>query len=214
MSDNECSEQDLNALRSGDLEVLARCFQREEPRLRSVLRFRLDPMLSRRIDLDDLLQEVYVAAAKRIQAFADGGFQSVFLWLRLIALQTLVDQQRHHLGAEKRDVGKERSIKQGNTTAVTSWCFAQHLVATATSPSALMQREDLIEKVHTAIAGLEDKDQEILALRHFVELRNAEIAELLDITAKTASIRYVRALQRLQESLKDVAGFTALGGAS
>ncbi len=214
MSDNDVTEQDLCELREGNLDTLARCFQAEQPRLRSVLRFRLDPMLSRRLDLDDLLQEVYVAAAKRIQAFADGGFQSVFLWLRLIALQTLVDQQRHHLGAEKRDAAKERAINQGNTTAVTSWCFAQHLVATATSPSAVIQREDLIEKVHTAIAGLDAHDQEILALRHFEELRNSEIAELLGITAKTASIRYVRALQRLQESLKDVAGFTALGAAS
>ena len=49
-------------------------------------------------------------------------------------------------------------------------------------------------------------DQEILALRHFEELGNNEVAEVLGIEPKAASIRYIRALKRLKEILSTVPG--------
>ena len=50
-------------------------------------------------------------------------------------------------------------------------------------------------------------DQEVLALRHFEELSNGEVAEVLGIGQKAASIRYVRALKRLRAVLSEVPGF-------
>jgi len=47
----------------------------------------------------------------------------------------------------------------------------------------------------------------VLALRHFEELTNKETAEVLGIEVKAASIRYVRALERLKSVLKGVPGF-------
>ena len=47
-------------------------------------------------------------------------------------------------------------------------------------------------------------DREVLALRHFEELTNQEVAFELGISIKAASIRYVRALQRLREILSEV----------
>ena len=50
-------------------------------------------------------------------------------------------------------------------------------------------------------------DREVLALRHFEELTNSEVAEVLDIQQKAASIRYVRAIARLKDILVQVPGF-------
>jgi RNA polymerase sigma-70 factor (ECF subfamily) len=50
-------------------------------------------------------------------------------------------------------------------------------------------------------------DQEVLALRHFEELSNSEVAEVLGIQQKAASIRYVRALRRLKDILSQIPGF-------
>ena len=44
-------------------------------------------------------------------------------------------------------------------------------------------------------------DREILALRHFEELSNAEAAHLLDIRESAASKRYTRALKHLKDVL-------------
>jgi RNA polymerase sigma-70 factor (ECF subfamily) len=50
-------------------------------------------------------------------------------------------------------------------------------------------------------------DQEVLALRHFEELTNGEVAEVLGIQQKAASIRYVRAIRRLKAVLSELPGF-------
>ena len=44
-------------------------------------------------------------------------------------------------------------------------------------------------------------DREVLALRHFEQLTNAETARVLGISETAASKRYVRALERLKEIL-------------
>jgi RNA polymerase sigma-70 factor (ECF subfamily) len=50
-------------------------------------------------------------------------------------------------------------------------------------------------------------DREVLALRHFEELGNAETAEILGIQPAAASKRYVRALARLRQILEALPGF-------
>ena len=63
-------------------------------------------------------------------------------------------------------------------------------------------REELVEQLQRAINSMSLIDQEVLALRHFEELTNSEVAEVLVIQEKAASIRYVRALKRLKEILE------------
>ena len=54
---------------------------------------------------------------------------------------------------------------------------------------------------------MEPIDREVLALRHFEELTNSEVAEVLGIQQKAASIRYVRALKRLKDVVGKIPGF-------
>ena len=58
-----------------------------------------------------------------------------------------------------------------------------------------------------ALNTLDPLDREILTLRHFEELSNNEVAELLGLQKAAASNRYVRALGRLREALGKVPGF-------
>jgi RNA polymerase sigma-70 factor (ECF subfamily) len=54
-------------------------------------------------------------------------------------------------------------------------------------------------------------DREVLALRHYENLTNAEAAEVLGIQERAAAKRYLRALERLREMLSDMpGGFTGL----
>jgi RNA polymerase sigma-70 factor (ECF subfamily) len=53
-------------------------------------------------------------------------------------------------------------------------------------------------------------DREMLALRHFEELTNSEAAQVLNMTAQAASMRYVRAIGRLRQVLEAIPGFPAL----
>jgi RNA polymerase sigma-70 factor (ECF subfamily) len=54
---------------------------------------------------------------------------------------------------------------------------------------------------------LDPTDREVLALRHFEELSNQEVAALLGIQTAAASKRYVRAIERLKDALDRMPGF-------
>ena len=187
-------------LRQGEAAAMAELFARHRPRLWRMVHFRLSRQLHGRVDADDVLQEAYLAAARRIEHYAKGGFTSAFLWLRVVVQQTLVDVHRRHLGAAKRDAGREVAL-YGHYPQATSASLAIQLVGDWTSPSQAAARGELLDRVQAAIASMNPLDQEILALRHFEELTNAEAAQSLGIEPKAASIRYVRALQRLKDVL-------------
>jgi RNA polymerase sigma-70 factor (ECF subfamily) len=67
-------------------------------------------------------------------------------------------------------------------------------------------RVELSTRLEDAIESMEPIDREVLALRHFEELTNSEVAEVLGIQQKAASIRYVRALRRLREVVGKIPG--------
>ena len=68
-------------------------------------------------------------------------------------------------------------------------------------------REEMSKQLEEALEDMNAIDREVLALRHFEELTNSEVAEVLGIQQKAASIRYVRAIARLKTVLDNIPGF-------
>lgn len=195
-------------LERGDEEALAAFFELHRERLWRMVSFRLDRRLHGRVDPDDVLQEGYLAAAQRLKHYGgetDAG-RSPFVWLRLVVIQTMIDVHRKHLGAQMRDADREVAIQGCVYPLATSASIAIHLVGNLTSPSRAALRAEMIGRVEEAIEKMDRVDQEILALRHFEELSNSEVAEVLGIQQKAASIRYVRAIRRLKANLSHVPG--------
>lgn len=200
-ADSEGLEQ---RLRQGDSQALAELFAQERERLWRVVHFRMAEPLRGRLDPDDVLQEAFLAASKRLKHYADSPATSPFIWLRMIVNQTLIDLHREHLGAQQRDAAREVSIDGAAYGQATSASVAIHLIGSFTSPSGAAARADMLTLVQSAIEQMDPIDREVLALRHFEELSNSEVAEALGIEQKAASIRYVRALRRLKEVLAQV----------
>jgi RNA polymerase sigma-70 factor (ECF subfamily) len=201
----------IDRLIDGDEQVLGEQFARHRDRLWRMVHFRLDHRLTGRVDADDILQEAYLDAAQRTRHLADSPPPSVFLWLRMIVLQTLINVHRRHLGAKMRDAGREVSLQAG-WSHPTSVSLAAKLLDSITSPSGAAIREELTLRLEEALDSLAPIDREVLVLRHFEELSNSEVAEVLQIQQKAASIRYVRALSRLQNVLSSVPGFGLMPG--
>lgn len=195
-------------LKRGDEHALADLFSRHRSRLEQIVEFRLDRRLTGRVDPEDVLQEAYLDAAERIEHFVNEHSGSVFVWLRLIVYQTLANVHRRHLGAQMRDVSREFSIfgHRGQPEASTS--LALQLLGRLTTPSQAAIREETAEKLTSAIELLGPLDREVLTLRHFEQLTNSEVAEVLGIQKKAASIRYIRALRRLKVVLENTPGFS------
>jgi RNA polymerase sigma-70 factor (ECF subfamily) len=107
---------------------------------------------------------------------------------------------RMHLGAQARDAARDVAIPAGPAFAAAD-SMAGQLVGHLTSPSQAAVRHELQDRVRAALAEMDPLDREVLALRHFEELGNQEVADVLGISKDAASKRYVRALKRLREAL-------------
>ncbi|SMP71337.1 RNA polymerase sigma-70 factor, ECF subfamily [Neorhodopirellula lusitana] len=189
-------------LKLGDLTLFDDAFSRHRPRLWQIIHFRLSDQVRARVDADDVLQDVYLDAEKRLNHFVEGDFPSLFLWLRLVTGQTLSRVHRRHLATESRSTLRESSPNDGNLFGNTSLCLSQRFIAHMTSPSQAAVKAELIVEVRSALESMNEIDREVLALRHFEELTNQEVAIELDIKPKAASIRYMRALERLRGVLE------------
>jgi RNA polymerase sigma-70 factor (ECF subfamily) len=161
----------------------------------------LDPRLRGRLDESDVLQESYLDAIRRFAEYEANPSVPLFVWVRSLTLQRMVDLHRYHLGAQVRDVGREISLCAGPMPEACSVSLAAQLVGRLTTPSQAAVRIERQLAVQSALAAMEPLDREILALRHFEMLTNEETSQVLAIKPKTASKRYIRALQRLKEVL-------------
>lgn len=186
---------------TGDDAARAALFQKHRDRLRSLVKLRLDRRIASRIDASDVVQEAYLDYRKRFDDFARDPAQPFYLWLRRLTGQRLVDLHRTHLGAQKRDAGREVSIYRGGLPEASSASLAAQLLGRRTTASQAVQRAELKLRVQQALDALEPIDREVLTLRHFELLSNDEAAEVLKITKQAASNRYVRALKRIKIEL-------------
>ena len=196
-------------LKQGDEQALAEFFSVHRDRLWRMIHFRLDRRLHGRVDADDVLQEAYLDAHLRLPHYAEESDMSVFVWLRCIVGQTLIDIHRKHLGAQMRNADREVSIHAKALSDSTSVSLAAQLLGQITSPSHAAMRVELGSQLEEALDQMNPIDREVLALRHFEELTNSEVAEVLGIQQKAASIRYVRAIRRLKEILTQIPGMNA-----
>lgn len=190
-------------LKAGDVTVFSEVFTVHRSRIWQIIHFRLNDQVRGRVDPDDVVQEIYLAAAQRIKHFIEGDFASCFLWLRLVASQTLSKIHRTHLGTAGRCAFRETNTLGHNRWGKTSLCLSQRFVAHMASPSHAAIKVETISQIRNALEGMNEIDREVLSLRHFEELTNQEVASELGIKSKAASIRYMRALERLRGCLKD-----------
>ncbi len=197
----------LRQAAAGDQQALAALFARYRDRLRKLVHLRLDRRLSGRIDPSDVLQDAYLDVARRFPEYAADPAVPFYLWLRTLTGQRLVELHRRHLGAQMRDAGQEVSLYRGALPAASSVSLAQHLLAGLTSPTQAAVREEMRLRLQEALNSMDALDREVVVLRHFEELSNAEAAEVLGIEPPAASKRYIRALRRLKAILDAVPGF-------
>ena len=152
-----------------------------------------------RVGPDDVIQDAFLDAAGRLAGYLLAPGVPVSVWLRGLVVQRLLTAQRAHLAVKGRAVTREVAA-DGHAVADS---MAGLLVGGLTSPTAAAVCREQHDRVRAALAGMDPLDREVLALRHFEELSNADAAAVLGLTTSAASKRHVRALRRLKEVLGD-----------
>ncbi|MBQ3807190.1 MAG: sigma-70 family RNA polymerase sigma factor [Kiritimatiellae bacterium] len=192
---------------------LTAAFAEHRQRLIALATKKLNPILLKRMGEEDVLSEAYVNAAKRLDYLAAHDDVPVYYKLRTILLQTICDIERRHLQAQGRDAYRELRIAieesriAGDDGCPVGEVCAGEIPADITSPASRVDRDERHAILRRALAAMPENDRAILVMRHFDGMGNAECAAALGLTEKAASIRYVRALERLQQKLVEVSCF-------
>lgn len=203
MSEVADSEELLAAFRAGDPTAVERLFDKHRQRLRRMVELRLNRKLWGRVDPSDVVQEALLQAVRGLPEYAEDPRAPAYLWLRSLTQKQLLMVHRHHLATAKRDAGLEVSLAAGSA-GVSSASLASLIVEDATSPSAAVANAEQFRLMEELIDGMDEIDREILALRHFEQLGNTEVAELLGIGKTAASQRFFRALTRLRQRMREI----------
>jgi RNA polymerase sigma-70 factor, ECF subfamily len=206
---SEPDSSDLGLLRqaqAGDSRALEQVLTRYRGRLKRMVKLRLDPRVQGRVDPSDVVQEAYLEASQKLGDYLVEPKIPFFLWLRLVTGQKLALEHRKHLGVQARNAAREVSLHHGAYPAASSAALAAQLLGRISTPSQKAMRADLRVRVQEALNRMGPLDREVLALRHFEQLSNAETALVLGIKETAACNRYVRALERLRVILGRLPG--------
>jgi RNA polymerase sigma-70 factor (ECF subfamily) len=183
----------LDRVDQGDRQALEQLLSRGRPGLRDFVDYHLDPRLRKRLDPSDVVQEVQLEVARRIEDFLHRRPMPFHLWLRKTAYERLLNLRRDNQRA-RRALDREVRLPERS-----SLLLVRPLLHN--SPSREAEAREFAERIIRAVAELPERDREILTMRHAEDLSYEEIGCLLEITPAAARQRYGRALIRLQSVL-------------
>ncbi|MCH2594687.1 MAG: sigma-70 family RNA polymerase sigma factor [Pirellulales bacterium] len=197
---SENTEQLLAHVRAGESDAVGKLLDRHREAVRRMIDLRMDPVLKRRVDASDLVQDVLIQANRRLDSFLENPIMPFHLWLRQMAKDRLIDAHRRHRGAARRTMDREQplAIAANNESSID---LLTQLHEQEMTPATAATWNELQRRFHTACDKLDPTEQEIVLMRHFEQLTNGEAATALEISPQAASMRYLRAMRRLREML-------------
>ena len=99
---------------------------------------------------------------------------------------------------------RDRRRRSGKLEGATPWLAeAARQRQSALRPDRRAEREELRNRLETAIQSLPDRQREVFVLKEFEDLRYREIARLVGIPIGTVMSRLYSARRRLADALED-----------
>ncbi len=197
MSNDE--ERLAERVRTHDVAALAEYLTLKRKPLVVLIERELGAALRRKVEVDDILQEVSVDAVRSLPTTAFD-HRDVFSWLCRLAERRIIDAHRHHFDAQKRDADRERALgTPGGETHQAA--IIDLLVVSMTTPTQALSRNEKELHLLAALGKLPDEQREALRLRYGEGLASKDIALRLGKTDGAIRVILTRSLGQLQKLL-------------
>jgi len=134
-------------------------------------------------DVDDMVQEVFLAALTKCRKFR--GESALATWLTVIALNKC---RTHRRGLLSRWKTLRRASRRP--------------VQLQSAADAVAVKDDTLAQVRAAIKKLAPRDREVIVLHYLEDRAVPEMSELLGIKTNAVEVRLHRARQRLKKLLQ------------
>lgn len=198
---NDQTQKLLNDARTGNPAAVDQLLGEFREPLRQVVGMRLDPVLARRVDASDIVQDVLLEANQRLIEYLKSPGMPFHLWLRHLAQDRIIDTHRRHRQAQRRSIDREQSIQKPAWSDESSVQLAAQLIDGEHTPASAAIRTELQRRLNGALAELNEDDRDIILMRHHEQLSNQDVAATLGLTEAAASMRYLRSLRKLRAVL-------------
>jgi len=180
-----------------DANAVAQFVEGRRSQLLAYIETQLGSQLRSRIEPEDVLQEVSVAAC-RTSPPPGMGEQGLFGWLRQIADHKIVDAHRRLVGAQKRAAGRE--VPLGTPGGDTQHAALIDLLrASFTSASKAFSRNEREIELLAALSRLPEDHRRALEMRYAENLASKEIAARMGKSDGAVRVLLTRALNSLRE---------------
>ncbi|MFM7058697.1 MAG: sigma-70 family RNA polymerase sigma factor [Planctomycetota bacterium] len=148
----------------------------------------LSTALRRRMDAEDVLQEVELHCPPDVQELMELPAARFQGWLRTVVRRRLCGLQRRHLDAQRRDPRREVSIE----TEETGRDPLAAMIARNPSAAALLETTEQAARLNHCLEKLGEQDRCLLRLRYFENLPLQEVAAKLGVSTETCRKRDYR----------------------
>ena len=102
--------------KAGDGVALGRLLERYRNYMTVLIRIQVGRRLSRKVDAEDLLQEIGLEVHRKISMFRGSTEREFLTWIRRLIGSILANQVRHFLGTKCRDLRLEQA--RSSTTSI------------------------------------------------------------------------------------------------
>jgi RNA polymerase sigma-70 factor (ECF subfamily) len=186
-------------VRTADVAALAEYVAAHRQPLLAFIDRQLGPALRRKIEVEDILQELSIDAVRALPE-TDLGDRSVFGWLCQIAERRIIDAHRRFFGAQKRNAAREVSLGTPGGDSEHA-AIIDLLVASMTTPTQALSRNMKEVQLLEALATLPEDQREALRLRYVDGMASKDIAVRLGKSDGSVGVMLSRALARLNQML-------------
>ena len=183
-----------------DATALGEYLSMRRPQLLAYIEHQLGAALRRKLEPEDVYQELSVEAVRSL-SMIELGDRDPFSWLCQIAERRIIDAHRRFFGAQKRDAGREVPLGTPGGDDTQHAAIIDLLVASMTTASQAFSRNLREVRLLEALATLPQEHREALRLRYLEGLPSKEIAERLGKSDGAVRVMLTRSLDKLQKLL-------------
>jgi len=181
----------LERFKAGDQEAFTLLFQKYRPRLAVLIYYKLSEELRQRVEVDDILQEVFLSASRNIGKFTYRSPGSFMAWLARIADHVIIDAARFESRQKRHAAEMLRFRSESNPHGPEP--------ADSKTPSRLLAGQEALEKLLQRLDALPESDRQVILLAKVEGLSTLEMAERLGKPRETIALSLHRALKRFRQ---------------
>jgi RNA polymerase sigma-70 factor, ECF subfamily len=181
----------VERFKRGETEAFSLIFRKYRRRLAVLVHYKMSSELRRVVEVDDILQEVFLAAAQDMGNFTYQSPGSLMAWLSRISDHVIVDAARYQQRGKRHAEEMLRFRSESNPTGPEP--------VNSETPSQVFDRAESMQILLKKLDALPAEYREVILLAKFEGLTTKEISERAKKSRESVALTLHRALKRFRE---------------